>query len=518
MTSLPGGQMSSADRTEQPEASRHANVRQESKVRPVALAIWMCLCAGGVLALFVPSLQNGVFLIVAATACLLTADIIKVSRGELDPLSVRSLVATVALLSLVAVPVVQLTTNDFRLTYGVLSASDFLTGYGYFGTLVLIGVSLMYSAAAFMERRPSMPPVRTWVVTAGGNWTPLALLIGLAAASAVAVQLIVGGPSGFVSSVTDRTGFAGLGPLFVFAESTPLLLTIWVVLRHRSRLLRAKPVTLVLLVALLAAATLVFFGGLKGSRSTTVFMLLACIGVYAFWVRPLQPKVLAWCGLVAIAFMLVYGQYKSLGSEAVRKFSAGGVQAVTEASGRDLNKVLLGDLGRSDVQAILAIRHLRGDLDLAQGRTYIGGAAIVVAPRFLFPDRPAGKEFWGTDALQGEGSYERGARSTRIYGLAGESFLNFGPIGPPVAFVVLGLWIGWLSRWSKRLGRDDVRRILVPLLSLITALAIVSDLDNLVWQSLKFLVLPGIALLLASRRGVTVPAALKKSRQSPASR
>jgi hypothetical protein len=136
--------------------------------------------------------------------------------------------------------------------------------------------------------------------------------------------------------------------------------------------------------------------------------------------------------------------------------------------------------------------------DLGWGRTYIGGAAILI-PRWLMPNRPVTKVKEGTDLTYGRGSWAAGRHSTRLYGLAGEAMLNFGPLGVPLVFLLWGLLVGLIRRAYYGLHRHDARVLLLPLLINMLLVMLVADSDNVVFFAVKQGALPALMVMLCSR-------------------
>jgi hypothetical protein len=131
------------------------------------------------------------------------------------------------------------------------------------------------------------------------------------------------------------------------------------------------------------------------------------------------------------------------------------------------------------------------------------GAALLVVPKSLWPDRPVGKRKEGTELEYGAGSY-KGERfkSTRVYGIAGEAMLNFGPLAVPLTFVVFGLVVGWVRRCLFTWHTADSRLLLGPYLVNMCFVALVGDSDNLVFFVITNGAIPILVLGLSSTRQI----------------
>ena len=172
--------------------------------------------------------------------------------------------------------------------------------------------------------------------------------------------------------------------------------------------------------------------------------------------------------------------------------------------------MLLGDLGRADVQAFLLHRLWKSDSDYryAWGRTYLGSIALLI-PSSIWPDRPPTKTKEGTDAEFGAGTYDEGQwYSSHVYGIAGETMLNFGPFPIPLAYLLVGVIVGRLRRFLWGLQPGDTRLLLFPLLVMSCFSILSSDSDNLLFNFIKDGLIPITAVWIGSRV-LANPAALR---------
>jgi hypothetical protein len=322
-----------------------------------------------------------------------------------------------------------------------------------------------------------------------------------------------GGVGGFVDTFSSRAGhrwfaeFSGLGWLFTLAESFPLLLVIMCSVLFKNHLRRIHPLTLLAYIGATFVLVLLF-GGLRGSRGNTIYTIAYIIGIVHLTVRPLRGKLLVWIGCASLLFMYIYGFYKSNPTvfgdpiTLINTVTSSESRAQLEkTSGRSLQAVLLGDLDRSDLQAYLLFRLLQegSDVKLAYGRTYVEGALNFV-PYRIFQYRPPGKLMYGTDAVFGPGTYKPGSRvSLKIYGLAGEAMLNFGPYSGAFAFILLAAAVGYVEGLSRRVSRSsDSRCYFLPILSIACVVFLSSDLDNVIFLLSQHALVPFILIKICS--------------------
>lgn len=169
--------------------------------------------------------------------------------------------------------------------------------------------------------------------------------------------------------------------------------------------------------------------------------------------------------------------------------------------GRTLPRVLLTDLTRADVQAFLLYRLMRPDRDYhyARGRTYVATAMMAI-PKSVWPDRPPGKIKEGTEALFGRGTYIPGVfQALRVYGVAGEAMLNFGPLTAPLSYALLGIVVSRVRRWFTAWPATDPRRLLLPYLMNLCWLVLTVDSENIAFYLVKYGTVPFLVVLLGCR-------------------
>ena len=373
---------------------------------------------------------------------------------------------------------------------------------GWMACLNAVGL-VGYRATRRVGEKRSKPLKRQWTVNS--SRFPVVITIGLIVSAVM--QLYVysrfGGIGGYVAAFEEGAeNFAGMGWVFAISESFPILLVFALGTYARRHGLGKSTLSLVMM-GLLILAIAVLFGGLKGSRSHTIFLLIWSFGVLHFLVRPIGRKVVMGGAVILLLFLYVYGLYKGGGLDALGSLRNPEARtSIERETGRDFQGVLLGDLSRAGTQAHLLYRMTKqgSDYEYQWGRTYVGGAAILI-PKAIWPDRPPPKVVAGTEALYGRGTYLEGRRvSSRIYALAGEAMLNFGPLAVPFAFLIWGFVVGRVRWLRSTLSRQDTRLLLYPLLVLLCLTLFFSDSDNIVFMLFKYGMVPFVVVFLSSDR------------------
>ena len=346
------------------------------------------------------------------------------------------------------------------------------------------------------------------------------VIVSLALLVTGGLQILVyvkyGGVTEYVQLASERAVvdvFAGMGWVFMISDSFPILILMAFAIYGKEKNLGRS-------WAILAVALLVFFalkmlfGGLAGSRGNTIWGLLWAAGIIHFWNRPISRKLILFGCVLLILFMYCYGFFKAAGLDSLKAFeSAEARDALSKETGRTFQYLLLNDLGRSEIQAFVLYRLLRPESDYkyAWGRTYLGALALFIH-RSIWPERPPSKLKEGTEILYGMGSFLPGRWETSaVFGLAGETMLNFGPFVVPLSFLIFGFLVGRLRRLLIALEPADSRLLLLPFLLNLCFVILVADSDNVLFFLVKNGTLPFAVLALSSTKLVVTRSSVLNS-------
>jgi hypothetical protein len=380
---------------------------------------------------------------------------------------------------------------------------DWRTWIGLMGAVNVVGLVLYQQIQRRLTASLSARRLKTnWVIDKGALrvWGPILLAVCFLLQAYIYYHF--DGITGFIAAFNDRTRgsaqFQGLGWLMCIGESFPVMLLIfWAANSRKWGALK----TVFVFPALFGLVLL--FGGLRGSRSNSVYAMLFAAGIIHLTVRRLSWRTLALLAAAMIPFMYFYGFYKV--SQETFLDATSSVDSLADEgqrTGRTFDSVLLGDLDRADVQAYM-LYQLAGnsdDIEFAYGRTYTD-AVLTFIPHALFPDRPPGKLKYGTDFFFGNGTYSpEGLVSTKIYGVAGEGMLNWGIPGAFMGFVAIGLMTGWAQSFARRLPPFDTRQFLLPIVAIMCVVALSNDFDNVIYVFARQAMMPFIMVWAGSRR------------------
>ena len=458
------------------------------------------------LVLLIPGLRHWFVLPVVLCGVLVAPDAVDWARGRLDTFDPRAVLGVVGVHFFFLAPLLHVAL-DYWPRY-VPPSADWRDALGRMALLNVAGLLLYRTTVGPVAGRGPdagtgrvAPPVDVARLRAIGTAVVVVSLLAF-----LWVVARFDGPTGYLSSLADdRDELTGLGSILLVAGLFPLIVFVLVLVRHRDHL-RDHPRTTAALVAALGVAQLVV-GGLNGSRAHTVWPVLLAIGMCHLLVARVRRRTLVAVFLAGLAFMYVYGFYKNVGSAALGLLTGATSTAELSAeTGRDVPLLLLGDLGRADVQALTLQRQREGTAAVGNGITYVGDLAFLVPARVL-PVRPPDKVEVGTDVLHGEGAYDSGLRTSQVFGLAGEAVLNFGAAGAVLSFAALGGFVRVAGRihrraldagslpWPGPLGPG----LLAAVLPVSVLLVLGSDLGNLAWFLVNHVVVLA-AIVFASRR------------------
>lgn len=307
----------------------------------------------------------------------------------------------------------------------------------------------------------------------------------------VVLVLVSGGPLEYLRvSSTRLEAFGGLGWLVLVADLLPICLALELALRERFCLPRLR---LGVVTALVLICTLqVLMGGLRGSRVQVVMTGFVVLGLLSWSGRRLRSRTLVSFAILALLFAYLYGFYKTLGTDVFGRLREGAsLEELEGESRRGVDVLLLGDLGRSDIQAAILFQLSEGrpDFERRHGSTYLHDLIINVPTR-LRPqlDETGSKVAAGTELLLGQ--LPEGFRVGNIYGLSGEAMLNFGAVGIlPMAAVYALISRRVLVRF-RRAPNGSAVLLLAPSVTLVLLMGLMSDLDQVVYVVLRFWLVP----------------------------
>jgi hypothetical protein len=440
---------------------------------------------------------------------LIGIDAVEWLRGRLDTFSPAGTLAILGLHFFFLAPLLHVSWDYWLPAVPVPRGLDWRDWLGEMASLNVLGIALYLGVKHFLGRRwPVLPAASVWRIHHPRFFYAISFGMLASAVLQTLVYVRLGGIGGYIETFErgihgDHDTFAGMGALFILSESLPFLAMFGFVVYAQKN--KGAQRWAVLVLALLAFVLLRFyFGGLRGSRAHYVYGLFWCVGMIHFFLRPVPKKALALTLIVFIPFMYFYGFYKSYGMKALTVLDAGQCEQMSRQSGRTLRMLILGDFGRSDVQALLLYHYSVSETGHCcrpvWGRTYLGTAALLV-PRSIWPGRPPTRVKEGIDAFFGQGTYESGViRPWNAYGLSGETMLNFGPWAVPPGFALLAALVAWAQRWIYNMHFEDARLLVAPLLISLCFLLPLWDSDVILYYCVSYGLAPCALVTFCSTR------------------
>lgn len=469
------------------------------RVRNLLIAYFVCLL---ILAYFMASSKDFIhWFIIPVLACgvVIGSDAVSWILTEESIFDPAGIIGVLGFHFFFFAPLLHIST-DFWMSY-VTPPSDWRPWLGRMAILNLIGL-LIYRFVREIKPSKTSKEKRVWTIDE--RIFPVVIIAGLAITAVIQIMVYrqQGGILGYIQAYEVRyeeQTFKGMGWIFMISESFPILAFMGLAFWARKRPY-AKTWGSLLLVLIIFFILQILFGGLRGSRSNTIWKIFWAAGIVHFWLRPFSKR-LMYAGIVfVIAFMYIYGFYKGAGTDITKLLSgtSGRIELENETS-RSIEATLLGDLARSDIQAFLLYRlaNSQSDYEYAWGRTYAGAVSILI-PRSIWPDRPINKVKEGTQIQYGMNAYPA-RNSSRIYGLSGEAMLNFGVLAIPFAFVLFSLVIRKVRLWFSAWTAKDARWLLAPYLVNLCFLILTADSDNIVFFLIKNGAVPIFTVVISSR-------------------
>lgn len=455
--------------------------------------------------LFYSDLYHWFIIPVFCCGVIIGMDAVDWFRGDINVFDPAGLLGLLGLHFFFMAPILHVAWNIWL--QNVSYPADWRYWLGWMAIINFVGLFIYRMTRVGLKRRhKELRLKKTWEIDERKFIPIYVILLVISASLQIWVYTRFGGLGGYITSYVEGSGvFEGMGWIFMISESFPILCIIgFAYFGRKSKLMKSWLVIIPVLIVFIVLQML--FGGLRGSRGNTLYAMIWAIGIIHFIMRPIPKRVMIAGFLFFLAFLYIYGFYKSAGVEVARIIrNPEAIRELEEETGRTMQRVLLNDLARSDIQAFILYRMSSpgSDYEYGFGRSYVGDISVVV-PTIILPFEVPSKVKEGTEIQYGEGSYNSDTlRSTRIYGLTGEAMLNFGPFIAPFAFALLGIIIYMLNRLLNGLsllGTLDSRYFLFPFLVVVSLLFLSADLDNVIFFMVKDGLLPTLLIFICSKR------------------
>lgn len=299
---------------------------------------------------------------------------------------------------------------------------------------------------------------------------------------------LIGTGGYFYSELSEENSGASLIE-YMLIESTPMILS-WFIIAH----LKIKESKSFWWYFILFTIFAIIFSGARGSRIAVIFQIINFLIIYTIFIRSIDSKKIMILLIVGWLFNSLFSNYKYGGIQGLQDFfSTGTESAYIESKDNKTLHFLLGDLGRSDVQAkIISSIDAREYSPTYSPQSYLYGLSLLlpedIKNNFLSKRQLGTRAQYGFEA---DNLYS----SSRIYGLLGESLLNFGYYLIFPIFFMYGV-LHFISLRFINLFKKSALALFCPLLFFIPIYLLFYDFDNIVFQVFKNWVIPFFIFLI----------------------
>lgn len=349
--------------------------------------------------------------------------------------------------------------------------------------------------------------LRPWRIDYKVFWPVAVVALLVCAAVQIIILVRFGGISGFIAAFSERQElrlgrteddpFKGFGLPMLIAESFKYVFAMSVLLFFKSKNTgKSLPAFLAFMVVIMIVSLI--FGGLRGSRSSTVFTLIFAAGMYHFWIRRIPIGIILAGIVFLVAFVNTYYWYKAGGLEGIAAINDESARSGFSASRQNAGLfVLVRDFGRMDVQSLAMKQFSEKQLKHVLGATYLA-APFTIIPNSLVPWKPEALARAKSDIVFGPGHYSPdGTNTTIVLGMCGEGFINFGYAGFLLPYLLLGWFVARVRAVIRSVGENDLRRLVLPVFCLLPPLILFSDAGLVIMVLARALLIPAIVLFLS---------------------
>ncbi len=282
---------------------------------------------------------------------------------------------------------------------------------------------------------------------------------------------------------------------YIILESTPLIVC-WVMIANM-KIKESKNFWLYFILFIIIS---ILFSGVRGSRIAVIFQVINFILLYGFLINKISIKKIIIFLIIGWSFNSLFSAYKYGGIDGLEKYITTGERPVYLASRENESlSFIVFDLGRSNIQAKILENYLNNNYKPPNyPYTYFSALNLLIPKNFRFDIED--KRVLGTEAQYGFKGNEDYS-SSRIYGLLGESILNFGLKIFFLIFFIYGLVHLLTINIIEKIKRTRYA-LFIPFFFFIPIYLLFYDLDNIVFQIVKNWLIPFIIFLLVFRARV----------------
>jgi hypothetical protein len=230
---------------------------------------------------------------VALSGMIIGEDAVEWLRGRMDLFDPVGLVGLFGLHFFFLTPLLHVHLDLWM--YEVEGPPDWRPWLGGMAVLNFLGLLAYRYTRCHFGSRCRTPPAVPWRLAPQLFRPSLFTFLVLIAAMQMAVYARFGGIAGFVASFeSGDQAFAGMGWMFMIGESFPILLAIGYIAHWKHNRVNPSWHHVLLCLAVFFVLKLLLFGGMRGSRSNTVFTVFWVVGMFHFWIRRMPTCIRPW--------------------------------------------------------------------------------------------------------------------------------------------------------------------------------------------------------------------------------
>lgn len=284
--------------------------------------------------------------------------------------------------------------------------------------------------------------------------------------------------------------------LYMFIENLPLLMG-WAYISHYfQKKLKPSNISFFIMLFLIVLVSIII-SGTRGSRVSILIQISTFLILYSSIFKKIKFRNILLVVLFGFVFNNFFSIYKYGGIEAFSEYISTGYKPDYISNYQDNKKVILHDLGRSDVQAFIYDRIIEKDYTPSYFPHSYLYALNNIIPDKLQPNI----ELYSKESLGYSAQYlqplNENFKSTRIYGVNGESVLNFGFIGLIASFLIFGIVIQRVIYINQRAESYGIT-LFLPFIVLVPIYYLFYDFGNILFMLIKTWAIPFLIFITSS--------------------
>lgn len=285
---------------------------------------------------------------------------------------------------------------------------------------------------------------------------------------------------------------------YMLIENIPLLVGWAYIANYQKKSVKPSKFSFAFIFLIICFLSLLL-SGTRGSRVSILIQISSFLILYSVFFKKIKFKLLITIFLFAFIFNFYFSIYKYSGIEGLENYIIYGDRTSFVEKNNSWQSVILHDLGRSDIQAIVYNSYLNGNFNPNYYPDSYINALTMIVPKFIYDfDKVSfSKNELGYSAQYGTEPM-KGYSSTRIYGFAAESFMNFSWIGLLIYSISFGIVLRFVISLAN--NKSVLINLFSPFLYLVPVFLLFYDFANFIFMLIKVWSIPVIIFTLSRKR------------------